>query len=142
MKITTVIDPDREEEICIYTHGETPLIEAVRRLVEEETQLIGYREREAVVLDTAAVCCFTVETGVVYAVTADGSYRMRQRLYQLEAVLPPEFIRINQSCLANLRHIRRFDTSLSCTLRVAFDNGATDYVSRRNLKKVKEKIGL
>ncbi len=142
MKITTIIDPDREEEICIYAHRETALTEAVRRLIEEEMQLIGYREREAVVLDTAAVCCFTVEAGVVYAVTADGTYRMRQRLYQLEEHLPPDFIRINQSCIANLRRIRRFDTSLSCTLRVVFDTGATDYVSRRNLKKVKEKIGL
>lgn len=142
MKITTVIDPQREEEICLYLHKPTPLVDAVRRLVEEDSRIVGYQDREATVLDVAAVCCFTVEGGVVYAVTGEGTFRIRRRLYQLEENLPPHFIRINQSCIANLRRIRRFDTSLSCTLRVVFDNGATDYVSRRNLKKVKEKIGL
>lgn len=142
MKITTIIDPDREEEIRIYAHRESSLTRAVRQLVEQEVQLIGYRDQEAVRLDTEAVRGFTVEGGTVYAVTSDGRYRVRRRLYQLEEALPSHFIRINQSCLVNVHHIRRFDTSLSCTLRVVMDTGFSDYVSRRNLKKVKEVIGL
>ena len=56
--------------------------------------------------------------------------------------LGTDFIKINQSCIANIRQIQRFDTSFSGTLRVIFKNGYTDYVSRRQLKAVKERLGL
>ena len=32
MKCTTVIDPSREEEVCIYAHERTPLIDELERL--------------------------------------------------------------------------------------------------------------
>ena len=44
--------------------------------------------------------------------------------------------------LANLRKIARFEASYSGTLRVVFNNGDTDYVSRRNVRHVKERLGV
>lgn len=144
MKCTVVIDPAREEEICIYAHERTPLVEELERLAtEEKDPLIGYdRDHIAVPLNPADVCCFTVHGGTVTAHTDDRNFTVKQRLYQLEAVLPATFVKINQSCIANIRKIRKFDASLSGTLLVAFTCGYTDYVSRRNLKTVKERIGI
>ena len=143
MKLKIIIDPAREEEVLICAHQKTPLVEAIEDLVQAAArELIGYREREAVPLDLAAVYCFTVEGDRVWARTAAGDYALKQRLYQLEDWLPPHFIKINQSCIANIRQIQRFDTALAGALRVVFRNGRTDYVSRRQLKHVKERLGL
>ena len=64
------------------------------------------------------------------------------RLYQLEELLPSDFLKINQSCLVNIEKIKRFDSSIGASLRVMLDDGDRDYVSRRQLKTVKERLGL
>ena len=143
MKFRLIIDENRDEEILVYAHQKTPLVEAIERLVmQEEFRLIGYIDREAVKLDFDKICRFTVEENRVYAETVNEKYRLRYRLCEIEEKTPMSFVKINQSCLANIEMIERFDASVSGSLRVRFKNGSTDYVSRRQLKTVKERIGL
>ena len=77
-----------------------------------------------------------------FAITEKERLRLKCRLYQLEEVLPEYFVKINQSCVANIRKVARFDTSVSGTLLIKFKNGYKDYVSRRQMKAVKERLGL
>lgn len=143
MKFKTILDAACEEQVLIYAKERTPLVEQLEQLLLEESQaLYGYKDKAAQPLDMANVCCFTVEDNKVYAQTNDGQLLLKKRLYELEKMLPRCFIRINQSCIANIRKIKRFDASIAGTLCVTFQNGYTDYVSRRNLKKVKERLGL
>jgi DNA-binding LytR/AlgR family response regulator len=46
------------------------------------------------------------------------------------------------SCIANLSKIKKFNASFSGSLSVVFKNGYTDYVSRRSVKFIKERLGL
>ena len=143
MKFTTVIDPSREEEVVIYLQKESDLPARIEALLEENSrELLGYGEQQIVQLDVREVICFTVEGGRVYALAESGKWMIRRRLYELEERLDPDFLKINQSCIANIKKIRRFDTSLGGSLLVIFSNGYRDYVSRRRLKAVKERIGL
>ena len=142
MKCTTVIDPSREEEVCIYAHERTPLIDELERLVGATATLIGYGEGSIVTLTPAEICCVTTEEGRVFAHTAQQKWQLRTRLYALEAELGQGFIRINQSCLGSIRRIARFDASIGGSLMVTFENGYRDYVSRRQLKTVKERMGI
>lgn len=142
MKCTTIIDPSREEEVLIVAHQKTALVEDIERLVNTNDRLIGYRDKEATVLDPAAVCCFTASDHKVFAHTASGTFQIKRRLYELEETLPRSFVKLHQSCLANMRQIQKFDASIGGTLCVVFKNGHTDYVSRRQLKIVKERFGL
>lgn len=142
MKFSLFIDRNREEEVIVYAHERSELVESVERLVSEETQLTGYSGKTAVRLYLNDVYCFTVESNKVYAVTETEKFEMKQRLYQLEKIADKAFVKINQSCIANIGKIDRFDASVSGTMRVNFKNGYTDYVSRRQLKSVKERLGL
>ena len=69
-------------------------------------------------------------------------YKIKERLYQLEEMMDENYIKINQSCLANIKRIDRFSSSLGGAIMVLFDNGYKDYISRRELKKFKERMGL
>lgn len=141
MNFKLIIDQDRPEEVQIYAHRESNLTRTIRRLCEEEAfRLIGYRDREMVSLNLSEVCCFIVEDNRIWALTDTEKLSLKCRLYTLEEELPDSFVKLNQSCIANLSKIRRFDTSFGGALTVRFQNGYTDYVSRRNLKTVKERL--
>lgn len=143
MKLKIFIGKTDEEEIIIRAREKTPLVEAIERLISEaDLDIIGYSGKEAVKLDASEICCFSVNDGKVFAHALSGKYRLKQRLFQLEEKLPDSFIKINQSCLANIRMIERFDASFSGSLLVRFKDGSSDYVSRRQMKSVKERFGI
>ncbi len=143
MKVTTILDPNREEEVVIYARERNELVEKIEQLASQNTaELVGFCENAAAILDYVKVTRFTAENGKIYAVVGGDRYQIRRRLYQLEQQMPAYFVKINQSCLANIRHIARFEAVYTGTLRVVFKNGDTDYVSRRNLKQIKERFGL
>ncbi len=143
MKFRLIIDKNRDEEVFVYAHEKTKLIEDIENLVSENGfELMGFIDREAVKLNLAEVYCFISENNKVFAVCEKERFMLRYRLYQLEEKLPPNFVKINQSSIADIKKIKRFDTSFTGVLKVVFKNGYTDYVSRRNMKKVKERLGL
>ena len=143
MKYQIIIDETRDEQVLVYSHSENSFTRAVARLCEEDGyDLIGYSGREGVRITPNEVYCFIVEDNKIYALTEKEKLFVKCRLYTLEEALPQSFIKINQSCIANIHFIKRFDISFSGALTVKFKNGYVDYVSRRNLKKVKERLGL
>ena len=143
MKCRTVIDKDREEEVVIYVHEKNSLSYEIEELVlGKSLELFGYKDKNIVKLSPSDVFCFTVENNKVYALCEREKYQIKQRLYLLEEILDSDFVKINQSCIANIRKISKFDTSITGTLMVSFKNGYRDYVSRRQMKKVKERMGF
>lgn len=143
MKLQIVIDPNRDEEIIVYAHNKSPLVIEIEELVNSRSvDLIGYADNETVKLNLNDIYCFFTEDNKVYALTENEKYRLKSRLYQLEENLNNNFVKINQSCIANIRKIDRFKATVGGSLTVIFKNGYVDFVSRRNLKNVKERLGL
>lgn len=143
MKLQIVIDPNRDEEIIICAHEKTPLICEIEELVKNNSvDLIGYTENETVKLNLSDIYCFITENNKVYALTENEKYRLKSRLYQIEENLNDNFIKINQSCIANIKKIDKFKATVGGSLTAIFKNGYVDFVSRRNLKNVKERLGL
>ena len=138
------IDPDSsEEKIYIVARERTSLIDEIERLIaKESTELMGYGDGEIVKLDINEVECFTVEDSKVYAIMGDTKLRVRERLYSIEERLGGMFLKINQSCIANVKRIKKFESTFGGAIRVVFSNGYKDYVSRRQLKTVKERLGF
>ena len=143
MKCTVIIDGEHEEEVIIYAKKMTDDILEISELINKNnSDLIGYNQQEAVVLSHNDIICVFVEDGRVNAMTDEGVYRLKERLYTLESTLGASFVKINQSCIANTQAIQKFESSFGGSLRVVFKNGHTDYISRRQLKAVKKKFGI
>lgn len=143
MKCTKIFTKEHEEEVIIYAREPSDLIREIEELIAENSfRLVGYKEREMVNLNISEVNCFVAENNKVFALTDSDKYQLRLRLYQLEEQYRESFVKINQSSLANVRKIERFGTSISGTLTVKFKNGHKDYVSRRQMKTVKERFGI
>ena len=143
MKCTTVIDSEREEEVLIFVRKENALTDEIKALVEGwSTTLMGYTDSAAVRLQASDIFCVTIDGGRVYATTARERLQLKERLYVLEELLGRDFVKINQSCMVNVKEIDRFEASIGGALLVTLKNGYKDYVSRRQVKAVKERLGL
>lgn len=143
MKFSLRIDPEREEEIVIYAQENRAIFADIQRLLAaEETPLVGYEGEHIVVLKPKKISCFVSGDDKVFAICGEHRYLVKKRLYQLEEQLGRDYMKINQSCLANISQISRFSASIGGSLEVVFRDGYRDYVSRRELKKVKERMGI
>ena len=144
MKFQTIIDKACEEKVLIYAKHRTKQIEDIESYISNiGTELLGYDEnRDAVKLSPTEIYCFIVEENKIYALTDSGKFRINQRLYEIEELVSADFVKINQSCLCNIRKISKFGASLGGSLTVILKNGYKDYVSRRQIKAVKERFGL
>lgn len=142
MKIQIFIDKNREEQVIVYAKERNELVEKIESLVKGADELIGFKEREMIPISQQEIYCFVAEENKIFAITENDSFQLKCRLYELEKQLPEDFIKINKSCIANLKKIKKFSAAFSGSLQVVFKNGRTDYVSRRNLKNVKERLGI
>ena len=143
MKFEIIIDAEHEEKIVIYAKKESRFTEEIKRMAERySTEFWGYKGNEITRLNPFDIYYISVISGKVYAVCENDKFILKERLYTLEEKLPESFVKINQSCLANINKAERFDTSISGTLKIKFKNGDAEYVSRRQLKTIKERIGI
>jgi len=143
MKCYTYIKEDEEERVLIYAHDRTRLIEDIESLIlSSEIDLTGNYDTEIIKIDINDVVCFISENNKVFALIGDKKYQIKYRLYQIEELNLNIFIKINQSCLANKTKIKRFETTIGGALKVVFKNGYIDFISRRELKNVKNRMGL
>lgn len=143
MKCYTYIEETEEEKILIYAKERTKLIDEIESLViSSNIDLTGIYNEELIKINVNDVTCFISENNRVFALINDKKYQIRQRLYQIEEMKLHAFIKLNQSCLANKNKIKKFESTIGGALKVVFKNGYIDYISRRELKNVKQRMGI
>jgi len=138
-----IIDKDLREDIVVYAKEKTPLTDEIEALIKSSCDaVIGYSDNEAINISLRDVYCFTIEKNKLFAIMENERLLIKERLYQIEERLGSNFIKINQSSIANTKKIDRFKASIGGSLIVIFKNGYRDYVSRRQTKSVKERMGV
>ena len=142
MKFKLIIDNEKEEEVVITAHQRTALIDEIEALISKHTDRIpGYTEDDIKMLSVSQIECITVLDGKTYAIdSGNRRYRLKQRLYELEELLPSSFIRINKSTLANETRLDRFAVTYAGSVDAVFKCGYTEYVSRRCFTQIKRRL--
>lgn len=142
MKFKLIIDKEKDEEVLITAHQRTALIDEIETLISKYTDRIpGYTEDDIKMLSVPEIECVTVLDGKTYAIDSKNRrYRLKQRLYELESILPPSFIRINKSTLANENRLDRFAVTYSGSVDAVFKCGYREYVSRRCFAQIKRRF--
>lgn len=143
MKFKLIIDNSKDEEVVATVHGRSTLTDEIEALVMQHAgsdRIPAYTEDDMKLLKFSDMECITVLDGKTYAIDLGGRrYRLRQRLYELEAMLPSSFIRINKSTLANENRLERFTASFSGAVDAVFKCGYREYVSRRCFAAIKRR---
>lgn len=146
MKFKLIIDSNAEEEVVATLHERGPLSQQLEALIlqhESPERLVGYLDDGVKLLHHSDIECIVVEDGKTYAIDRQKvRYRLRLRLYELEQMLPPSFIRINKSALANEERLERFSASFNGAVDAVFRSGYREYISRRCFAQIKRRYGL
>lgn len=143
MKYRILYDSSQESDITVIAREDSEVLRRIEGiLAERQSEILGYSNGESIVLEKDEIYAFSIEGGHLYAVTEKARYTVKERLYKLEEEFSDDFMKINQSCLVNVKKIKSFGTSIGASLTVTLKNGYKDYVSRRQIKSVKERFGL
>ena len=144
MKFRLIVDESKEEEVVVTVHERSTLTDRLEALVMEHTgadRIVAFTEDEMKRLSFSDIECITVLDGKTYAIdTENRRYRLKLRLYELEALLPQYFIRINKSTLANEKRLERFCAGYSGAVDAVFKCGYKEYVSRRCFAEIKRRF--
>ncbi len=140
------IDKNCEESVTAQVHERTALIDEIENLVMQANvtdKIPGYKEDEIIMLDINQIECFFVEDEKTFAVSNQGEkYRIKRRLYELEATLPKEFEKINKSAIANWKKVSKLKVRFSGAVDAEFVSGYTECISRRCFADIKRRYGL
>ncbi len=143
MKYKLIIDKNADEEIIAIVHAPSSLTQQIEDLVYSYSgaeSIIGYSDDEMRKLAFSEIECITIIDRKVIAIDTDGKqYSLKERLRDLEDILPSYFIRINKSTLANEHRIQRFEAVFSGCVDAVFLCGYREYVSRRCFVEIKRR---
>ncbi len=146
MEFKLTLDPSQPEVVTAAVHARSELTDQIEALVLRYSgadRLTVYARDEVRQLPFSQIECLTVIDGKTWAIDRNGDRcRVKMRLYELEAILPACFIRINKSTLANERRLERFVSSFSGAVDAVFQCGWREYVSRRCFAHIKRRFSI
>ena len=146
MKLFLNIDKALKETKVIIEGPE--LDEHIQELIDfiysrEQQFLIGKKGEMQHILKPDDIHYFHTEDDHIIAVTEVDSFILKEKLYELEALLSSKkFIRLSKSVIANLNQLSKFEASFNGTLCVYFKSGKKEYVSRTYVPVIKEALKL
>lgn len=146
MQVEVKIDSScTEPKVVIFTAAVTEEVSALlNKLSRRPPRIIsGSREGKIEVIRPGDLIRVYAGGGKVFAVTHKGEYTLRRRLYEIEERLRGRgFVRISNSEIINLEKVNNFDLSFTGTICVKLADGATTYVSKRYVSKLKKILGI
>lgn len=115
---------------------------AILDITSEAQRLAFIKEDKEYYLSLDEILFFETNESNVHAHTVDDVYRVKYRLYELEEVLPNNFLRVSKSTILNSKHVLSINKSLTSLNIVQFYKSHKQvYVSRQYFKLVKDKLG-
>lgn len=135
----------REPEIHICYDRDS---QEIRKIYDAIKGMVDLKIRanegnETVMLPCSEIIRIYSQEKRVYAVTAEKTYLLHERLYELEESLDMhQFIRISNSEIVNVQKIKRLDTGITGTIKMYLWGEQETYVSRRYVTKIKKALGI
>ncbi|MCP3028530.1 LytTR family DNA-binding domain-containing protein [Halobacillus sp. A5] len=143
-----LLDVDRDYEATSVTIHCREMDESIKEILDylnhrDMELLVGHLGEKQHVLQPEDVHYFHTKGDAVLAATSKGTFKVKEKLYELEQQLPAgKFIRISKSVIANLYEISHFEPSFNGTLGVHFKSGDKEYASRHYVSRIKEVLKM
>lgn len=143
IKVRTNISNEYQDiEVCINA----PAINQEVQMLENELlsitsksikQIIAMQNNDIFIINVSDIILFFSEEKNNFCKTKDGIYRIKEKLYYLEEMLSPkDFIRISNSAIININHVKCFNTSIIGKIVVKFKDGSEEIVSKRKTSEI------
>ena len=145
MKINVNIVKDIEDEIIINCKSIDDNIIKIQNMInnlyDKDYTISFYKDNIEYFFSLDKVLFFETENNSIYAHTIDELFTIKYKLYELERLLPYNFIRISKSTIVNINHIYSIDRNITSSSVIHFYKSHKQvFVSRMYYKILKEKL--
>ena len=144
LKVKLNIDPSLPEEKAeFWLKKMTARFERItKELNSEQDFLWCYRDVDAYEINFSQIYAIQIENEKTMICTQNQKYVYRGRLYQVQSVLPNDFIMISRGTIVNYHFIDHLEIINTGNIDALLENGLRVQVSRRRIKDLKERLGL
>jgi len=123
--------PERNEQVQELER------ELLLKTSERLKQIVGMQGNDIFIIKISEVIEFYSEEKNNFCKTKNGIFRIKEKLYYLEEKLPlKDFIRISNSVIININHVKCFNTSIIGKIIVKFKDGTEENVSKRRTSEI------
>lgn len=144
MDIKVYTNISKEFEDIVINVNAPELTEGLQRIINNLTNISSIKEEivatnnnEIFLLKTKDILYFYSDEKNNYAKTMNNTYRIKERLYELEESLPKKkYIRISNSCIINIEKTKSFDVGTIGSLVAKMADNTKQEVSKRRIKYV------
>lgn len=148
MKVQINLDENQKETLVTITTDKITdeILELQKQLQSADrnkSYIKGYLEDEVYLIPTEDIETIYSENKKVFVRSNDKVYELKQRLYEIEEILPSKyFVRISSSEIVNFKKVKNMNFKLTGTILINFNSGNYSYASRRYIKKIKEYLDI
>ncbi|MDP4119771.1 MAG: LytTR family DNA-binding domain-containing protein [Bacillota bacterium] len=134
-----------EDEIIIRCGQVDENIQKIHQYLLDQSsvnsKIIFYKQNMEFYFPLSDIYFFETENEHIYAHTANDSYKIKYRLYELEQILPKYFFRVSKSAIVNIKHIYSIERNITSSSLIQFANSyKTAYVSRQNYRELRLRL--
>lgn len=127
MKLRIELDNQIKENEIIIKCSElseeiTKIQNIIFELISEKKEMIFYKGNTEYYICVDDILFFETEESLIYAHTLNEVYQVKYKLYELEEILPQNFIRISKSTILNINHIYSITRNITSASLVEFKN--------------------
>lgn len=138
MKITFESAPLDEPEITIRGRLDSPKVSEIINLLNSSYRagkLFLYKDDREYLTNADEIYYFEALNNKIYAKTAEGSFEVKNKLYELaESLRSSGFIQLNKGVLSNVNQICSVEAEFSGNYTAVLKNGEKLIISRKFIK--------
>ena len=138
------IEDEKAEFVDLYIKEKTSSINTLIDYIENEKyksiKLACYKKEQIFKITSDQIYYVETSKDKLLIHTKSDVYEYKNRLYELEKILPWKFIRISKSTILNLEKVLVYTPKLNGLMEVKLKNSDITYISRKYLKEVRNRI--
>ena len=127
MRIRIEVDNQIDENEVIIKCSElseeiTKIQRVISELIAEKKEMIFYKDNTEYYICIDDVLFFETEESSISAHTINDVFSVKYKLYELEEILPNNFLRVSKSTILNTNHIYSITRNITSASIVEFQN--------------------
>ena len=146
LKIELIIDEQLEDEVVSircreYTEDIRKIHAILQQYENQNRKIMGVHRDVEYYLDLRNIMFFETLDEEVFAHTGQHEFLVKQRLYELEKIVPHYFMRISKSTILNINFLYAIEVTLGGPHKISLQQtNKKVYVSRKYYPLLKEKL--
>lgn len=132
-----------EEKAEFWLHEMTPKLRRITQdLSGNKTLIWCYQEDEIIPVNFEEIYLIESNNRKTYVYTQKKQYEYKGPLYEIEEMLPSDFIISSRSATFNFQKIDHLEVAVNSGIDVILDNDLRVQIARRKFKELKRRLGL